>query len=154
MRQRPAKHWSPISRLCERHCSAPCDRAARGELALSDQCQLAIDDKQNAIELVAAPENKAGRRDHTIGALLARQPRIFLDAVNRNFGRAAEDREHRPVLEEVDGVVAPFTIRDHAPVEVENAIELETIERHPALNGKRGGTAFRRAALAWINVAR
>src|SRR5216684_978898 len=94
--------------------------------------QLAVDYQQHAIEFVAAAQDQPARRDHAVDPLLAREPRIFFDAIDGYFGGAAEYREHRAVLEKVDGVVAPLAIGDHAPVQIQNTIEFETIERHPA----------------------
>ena len=112
--------------------------------------QLAVDHQQHAVEFVAAAQDQPGRRDHAVDALLARQPRIFFDSVDRNFGGAAEHREHRAVSEKIDGVVAPLAVGDHAPVQIQNAIEFETIERHPARQRSRSGIPRRCAILAWI----
>ena len=49
-------------------------------------------------EFVAAAQDQSARRDHAVDALLARQPRIFLDAIDRHFGGAAEHRKHRSVF--------------------------------------------------------
>src|SRR5712675_1175184 len=94
--------------------------------------QLAVDHQQHAIEFVAAAQDQPARRDHAVDPLLAREPRIFFDAIDGYFGGAAEYREHRAVLEKVDGIVPPLAIGDHAPVQIQNTIEFETIERHPA----------------------
>ena len=99
-----------------------------------------VEHAQHAVEFVAAPHDQAGRRDHAVGALAARQPRIFLDAVDRDFGAAAEHREHRAVLEEIDGVVAPFSGGDHAAIKAEDAVELAPVEGHLRLSGAKGGT--------------
>src|SRR3954463_9627064 len=105
--------------------------------------QLAIDDQQHAVELMAAAQDQAAGRDHAVDALLARQPRIFFDAVDRHFGGAAEYRKHRAVLEKIDGVVAPLAVGHHASVQIENAIEFETVECYPAWRRARSGIALR-----------
>src|SRR5258706_15463321 len=102
---------------------------------------------------MATAQDQAGGRNHAIGALLACQPRIFLDAVDRNFGSAPEHRKDRAVFQEIDGVIAPFAVGNHSPVQIENAAELETIERYPARQCS-GGTAFRRTVLAWVSLPR
>src|SRR3984957_10314366 len=99
---------------------------------------------------MAAAQDQPGRRDHAIEALLTREPRIFFDAIDRHFGSAAEYREHRAILQKVDGVVAPLAIGDHAPVQIQNAIKFETIECYPARQRTRSGITRRCAALAWI----
>src|ERR1700709_1059340 len=105
--------------------------------------QLAVDHQQHAVELVAAAQDQAARRDHAVDALLARQPRIFLDAVDRHFGGAAEYRKHRAVFEKIDGVIAPLAIGHHASIEIEDAIEFETVECYPAWRSARSGIALR-----------
>src|SRR3954452_16190534 len=105
--------------------------------------QLAVDHQQHAVEFMAAAQDQPGGGDHAVGALLARQPRILLDAVDRHFGSAAENRKYRAVFQEVDGVVAPFAVGDHAAVEIEDAIKFETVECYPALRSARSGGALR-----------
>ena len=63
-----------------------------------------------------------------IGALAARQFRIFFDAVERHFRCAAEHRKHRTVFQEIDGVIAPFAGGDLAAVKIENAVEFAAAE--------------------------
>src|SRR5262245_53519541 len=77
---------------------------------------------------MAALHDQAGCRDHAVDALLARQPRILLDTVDRHLGRAPEDREHRAIFQEVDRIVAPFAGSDHPPIESENAVQLTAVE--------------------------
>jgi hypothetical protein len=86
--------------------------------------------------------------------LLAGEPRILLDAIERDFGGAAEHRKHGAVLQEVDGIVAPFAVGDHAAVEIENAIEFEAVERDTVRRGIRSGRPRRCAKFAWIGVLR
>src|SRR5207249_11134007 len=114
------------------------------------QRQIAIDRQQHTFEFVAAPQDQAGRRDHAVHALLARQPRIFLDAVDRDLGGAAEYRKHRAVFQKVDRVVAPFAIGDHAPIQIEDTVEFETIERDTNWRRDCSGGARHCTAPAWI----
>src|SRR6185312_14513880 len=86
--------------------------------------QVFVQDRQHAAKVGAALENEPGSGDHAVGALPARQPRILLDAVEGNFAGAAEDREHRLLPPEVDGVVAPLAVGDLAPIEIEDGVEL------------------------------
>src|SRR5260370_19294659 len=83
---------------------------------------------KRAVELLAATKDQAGRRDHAIGPLPARKPRTLLDAVERHLAGAAEDRKDRAVLQEINGVVAPFAGRDLAAIEPEEAAELGPVE--------------------------
>src|SRR5262249_39182628 len=101
------------------------------------------------VELVAAAHDQTRRRDHAIGALPARELRTFLDAVDRNFGGAAEHGEHRAVLEEVDGVVTPFAGGDLAAVKAENAVELAPVESEWVW----GGEGQRARGLAPMDLA-
>src|SRR5215207_10054582 len=103
---------------------------------------------------MTAAQDEPGRRDHAVRALLAGKPRIFLDAIERDFGSAAENRKHRAVLQEVDGVIAPFAVGDHAAVEIENAVEFEAVERDTIGRSVRSGGARHCAKLAWISVLR
>ena len=95
---------------------------------IATSAQRLVDRAQHAVELVAAAHDQAGRRDHAVGALAARQLRILFDAVERDFAGAAEHRKHRAVSEEIDGVVAPFAGGDLAAVEIENAVEFAAAE--------------------------
>src|SRR5262249_61435537 len=84
---------------------------------------------------MAAAHDQTCRGDDVIGALPARELRTFLDAVDRNFGGAAEHGEDRAVLEEVDVVVTPFAGGDLAAVKAENAVELAPVESDSAGGG-------------------
>src|SRR5262249_47235649 len=75
---------------------------------------------------------------------------VLFNAIDRHLGRAAEHGEHRPVLEEVDSVVAPFAGSDLATVQTENAVELAPVEGHPAYGG--GGRST--PGLAPVELAR
>ena len=44
------------------------------------------------------------------------------------LGRASERREHRDVGADVDRIIAPMARSDHPPVEIEDPLELETVE--------------------------
>src|SRR4029077_222088 len=110
---------------------------------------------QHTIKLVATPHDQAGCRNHAIGALAARQLRIFFDAIERHFRGAAEHRENRAVFEKVDGVISPLASCDLAPIQIENAIELAAAESHltygGGCNADRGTTP---GGLAWGHFAR
>src|SRR5262249_57505412 len=99
---------------------------------------------------MAAAHDQTCRRDHAIGALPARELRTFLDAVDRNFGGAAEHGEDRAVLEEVDSVVTPFAGGDLAAVKAENAVELAPVEGDSA----GGGEGQRAPGFAPLELAR
>ena len=116
--------------------------------------QLAVDHQQHTFKLMAAAQDQARGRDHAVHALLAREPGIFFDAVDRHFRSAAEHREHRAVFQEVDGVVAPFAVGDHAAVEIEDAVEFEAIERHPIWLRARSSARRHCAILARIGILR
>src|ERR1700676_1048878 len=79
-----------------------------------DHRQLAVDHQQNPIQLMAAAQDQASGRDHAVGALLACQPRILLDAMERTSAGAPNHREYRAVFQEIDGVVPPLAIGDHS----------------------------------------
>jgi 2-dehydropantoate 2-reductase len=130
-------------------------RTPRGRRqASSDHRELAVDHEQHAVKLMAAAQDQPGRRDHAVHALLARQTRILLNPVDWNLGRAAEQREHGAILQEIDGVVAPLTLGHHAAVKVEDSIELETIERHLVRHRTRNGDPRRCVTSAWIGILR
>src|SRR5450631_252571 len=101
---------------------------------------------------MTAAHDQAGCGNNAEGALTARQFRIFLDAIKRNFGGAAEHREHRAVFQKIDGVIAPFAGGDLAAIQIENAIKLKAAECDVG-----GGWAARRGSapkgLARIDIA-
>src|ERR1700681_2836961 len=111
-----------------------------------------VERAQYAVELVAATDDEAGRGDDAVDALAARETGIFLDAVDRHFGGAAEDRKHRAVLQKVDGVITPLAGGDFAAVEAENAVEFATIESHSGRGGG-GDVCAAPGNLAWVNFA-
>src|SRR6516162_4449228 len=101
---------------------------------------------------MAAPKNQSGGRDHAVGALPARQPRTFFDAINRDVAGASKNRKHRPISEEIDRVIAPFAVRYLATVEAQNAIELTALEHDGWSGGEPGSVAPARLAgvsFAW-----
>src|SRR5262249_80193 len=103
---------------------------------------------------MTATHDQAGGRDYAVGALPARQLRIFLDAVDRNLAGTTKHREHRAVLQEVDGIVAPFAGGDLAAIEAENAIELAPVESHAAHGGEgRGARGLAPLELARLGIA-
>jgi hypothetical protein len=63
----------------------------------------------------------------------------FLNSEERHLAGAAEDREHRDLIEEIDGIVAPFAGRDHATIESENAVQLGPLEAN--LRGREAMSA-------------
>ena len=67
-------------------------------------------------------------RHDAVGALLARELQILLDAVEGEFGGAAEDTENGFVARHVDSVVAPFAGGDLAAVHGEDGGEFLTVE--------------------------
>src|ERR1700722_11168490 len=94
-----------------------------------DDAERFIKGTQHAVELLAAADDQTGRRDQAIGALPPCEPRVLLDTVERDLAGAAKDREDRTVLQEIDGIVAPFAGRDLAAIETEQAAQLGTVER-------------------------
>jgi len=100
----------------------------------------AVDGAQHAFQLGSAPHDQAGRGNHAIGALPARQAGIFFDTVDRLLRGAAEHREDGAVPEKIDRVVAPFAGGDLTSVETEDAVEL------PSVEGDAGGGGGRREA--------
>ena len=59
---------------------------APSRLSLLNHRQLAVDHQQHAIEFVAAAQDQPARRDHAVNPLLACEPRIFFDALDRYWG--------------------------------------------------------------------
>ena len=93
-----------------------------------DEPERSLEDAQHAPQIVSALQDQPGGRDHAVGALLARQPRDFLDPVEREFAGAPEDREHRLFAPEIHGVVAPFAGRHLAAVDVQDVTQFLEIE--------------------------
>src|SRR5258705_461208 len=83
-------------------------------LALN-QRQLAVDYQQHAVELVAAAQDQSARRNHAVNALLAYEPRIFFDTIDRHFRGAAEHREHGAVPQEIDAIIPPPAVGHRPP---------------------------------------
>ena len=93
-------------------------------------------ERQHAVEFLAAAHDQAGGGDHAVGPLFARELRVLLDPVDRDFAGAAEHGKHGPVAEKVDGVVAPFAGGDLPSIEPEDAVEFTPVEGHPACGGE------------------
>src|SRR4029450_9381834 len=104
---------------------------------------------------MAAPQNQSGRGNPAIGALPPADARILLDAIDWHFRCATEDRENRPILQEVDGVIAPFAGGDLAAIRAEDAIELFALERDVSGGGEScgAGRRFAPAKLAGVGLA-
>jgi hypothetical protein len=77
---------------------------------------------------VAALQHPPVLAGHHILALPGTQPGVLFDDVEGPFRGALVDRKQRPVLEEVDGVVAPLPIGDLAAIEVEDGVQLAPVE--------------------------
>src|SRR6185312_6872380 len=119
-----------------------------------DKRQRLVDHAQHRIEVMPAAQDQARGGGDAIDALLACEFRIFLDAVERDFRTATEYREHRPIFQEFDRVIAPLTGGHFSSVKAENAIELAAAECdliHRGGGKTRWGSAPRR--LAWIDFA-
>ncbi|RZK00190.1 MAG: DUF4328 domain-containing protein [Novosphingobium sp.] len=95
---------------------------------LDDLEQSPLDRKEDAGEFVAALEHLTGLAEQRPHALLGAQRGTLLDPRLRTLGSATEGREARRVAIEVHRIVAPLAGRDHAAVEVENALQLDPIE--------------------------
>src|SRR5215469_11369221 len=78
---------------------------------------------------MAALENHPTGRDHAVLALAAAQPRPLLDSEQGHFRAAAENRENRHILKEIQRIIAPFSRRNHASIQSQNAVELGAVER-------------------------
>src|SRR5580704_17383807 len=93
----------------------------------------------------------AGGRNHAEGALAAAEFRVLLDAVDRNFAGAAENRKYRAVFQEIDCVITPLAGGDLAAIKAKDAVELAPAESHFACGGVR--TLLAPAPPAWIDLA-
>src|SRR5690606_30898284 len=101
---------------------------------------------------MSAVHDEPGGRNDAEGALAARQPGSFLNAVERHFRAAAKDGEHGAIPEKLDGVVAPLAGGYLAAVKIENAIEFTAAEGDLV----EGGSSRRRPApvgLAGVDFA-
>jgi hypothetical protein len=96
---------------------AEASQARPSPLPLDQRQRLALQHAQHSAQLMTALQEQTCRGDDAVNALAARQLGIFLDAVKRRLGGAAEDREHRPVAQHVDGIIAPFALGDALAVE-------------------------------------
>src|SRR5262245_10980868 len=102
---------------------------------------------------MAPTYDHAGRRTHAIGALPARELRAFLDAIDRNFGGAAEHGKHRAVLQKINGIVTPFAGGDLTAIEAENAVELAPVESHSAYGDEGRSRSLAPMQLARLSIA-
>src|SRR6516165_226212 len=93
----------------------------------------------------------SGCRNNAVGALAARQPGIFLDAVDRNFTGAAEHGENRAIFQKIDGVIAPLAGRDLAAIKPQEPVKLAAAERY--FTGGDVRTMLVPAPRAWIDFA-
>src|SRR6202049_3289119 len=90
---------------------------------------------------MAAAQDVPGRRNDAVGALAPPEPWVFLDAVDRDFRGAAENRKHRAVHQKIDCVITPLAGSNHAAVEAKNAVELPPAEGHFIRGGGRSKLA-------------
>ncbi len=81
-------------------------------------------------QIMAAPENHAALRHHRIGALAAGMARVLLNPVKWGVGAAAEDREHRLFVVEIDRIVPPLAVGDLRAVDREYRRKLPAVERY------------------------
>ena len=88
------------------------------------------------------------------GRLLIRLPDRELWIGEGEFAIIPRGVEHCPVAQEVDGIVAPFPSGDHATVQVQDAIELEAVERDPVRRRRCGDIAGRSPVLARFGILR
>ena len=79
-------------------------------------------------QFMAALEDQAARRDHGILALAAAQFRALLHPEQGHLAGAAEDGEHRDLLQEIQGIVPPFPGGDHAAIDGKDAAEFAAVE--------------------------
>src|SRR5579885_1619428 len=115
-------------------------QAGTGPL-VHDDAQRPVERAEHTVEFLPAPQDVAGRRDHAVGALPPRQPRILLDAIDGELARAAENRKDRTVVQEIDGVIAPFAGGDLTAIKTQNTMKLAAAEGHFACGGGRTGLA-------------
>src|SRR6202790_5482971 len=125
-------------------------RAAVKPLA-RHHAQRAVERAEHAVEFLTAAHDVPGGRNHAEGPLAAAELWILLDAVDRHFRGAAENRKHRAVFEEIDGVITPFAGGDFASIEPQSAVKFAPAERHFAGGGVR--TMLAPAPRAWIGIA-
>jgi len=86
---------------------------------------------------VAALEHPALLARHHVLALPGAQLGVLLDDVERPLRGALVDGKQRPVLEEVDRIIAPLARGDLAAVEIENGVQLAPIEPDIRLLARR-----------------
>ena len=81
-------------------------------------------------EFVTAPEHPPLTGGDAIHSLTVAQLRLFLDHEHRHIGSALENREARLFAQHVEGIVAPLTACDLAPIDAENGGKLRPGEGH------------------------
>ena len=94
----------------------------------------------HGLEFVAALEHAAILDGHHVLALLVPELGVLLNHVERPLGGALVDREQRPVLEEIDGVIAPLASGDFASIQIEDAVELAPVEGNSVCGGEGVGS--------------
>src|ERR1700684_3700724 len=109
-----------------------------------------IERAEHAVEFVAAPQDMAGGRNDAIGALPAAETGVFLDAVDRHFRSAAENRKHRAIFEEIDGVITPLAGGDFASVEPQDAVQFASAKGY--LSGGGGSRGFSPPLRGWVGL--
>ena len=77
-------------------------------------------------------------------AVAAAQAGAFFDAVEREFGGAADDGKHREVAQHGEAIVAPFAHGDHAAVDGENRPQFPAVECDLFRQAVLGGERYRR----------
>ena len=98
------------------------------DLAHSLKCGLRLQNGEHAPQVGAAFENQPGLGDHHIGALLARRFRLLDDPVKGGLAAAPEDRENRALRREIEGVITPDALGNHPSINVEDRLQLATVE--------------------------
>jgi hypothetical protein len=95
-----------------------------------NELQSAVEGRDHMAEVVTVLENKAGCRNHRKGALLAREPRVFLDPVERKLASAPVDGKDRLLGRKIDRIIPPFSVADFAAIEFEDFLQLVPAKRN------------------------
>jgi len=105
--------------------------------------QLAVDYQQHAVEFVAAAQDQPARRDHAVDPCCARAADLF--RCDRSvLRRRGGIREHRAVLEKVDGIVRHSPSATMRPYK--SRIRLSSKRLNVTRLGKGPAAALRAAA--------
>src|SRR5215472_13170859 len=139
-----------------------CETACNANALARHEPERTIDRPQHPVKLMPTPHDQPCRGNHAVDPLPQGERRIFLNAVYRHLRGPAKYRKHRPVPQEVDGVVSPLAFCDLASIKTDYAAEFAPIEGDLSggLGGGVGGAkrtstptlaAWR---LAWIDFAR